>query len=392
MKKPTLLYVSPFWPAKSGISEYSEYLLKGLAELYDITLLTDDYSISSKELLACFHVKKYNSKENYRDSYDHILYNFGNNPEYHSYMYEMIERNPGYVILHEYVLFYLTVGYYKDKNLFQKIFELEGNSGIQIVKASLRKNKNKNLLDHKEIAALLPMNKEVLNAAKGIFVHSNYTKQQILKGDSTYTKEVNVIPFVKMMDLNGEEEKQKDFLRAYFHLEPDARIIASAGYIGKTKQNRLICEMVKKYNKMHKDPIYYVMIGQGNYVDDMLDKHIIKTGFLDNDEFKAALACVDLLFNLRKPYQGESSGPLIQSMSLGIPAVVSDVGWFSELPDDSVIKVSEDVTVDDLLKVMEDDMIWNRLHQIGVNAKRYVEAECDAKNIAWKIYDVMSMG
>ena len=36
---------------------------------------------------------------------------------------------------------------------------------------------------------------------------------------------------------------------------------------------------------------------------------------------------------------GETSGSVIRALSLGKPLVVSDVGWFSELPDDVALKV-----------------------------------------------------
>jgi glycosyltransferase involved in cell wall biosynthesis len=39
---------------------------------------------------------------------------------------------------------------------------------------------------------------------------------------------------------------------------------------------------------------------------------------------------------------GETSGSAIRALSLGKPLVVSDVGWFSELPDDVVLKVPVD--------------------------------------------------
>ena len=39
---------------------------------------------------------------------------------------------------------------------------------------------------------------------------------------------------------------------------------------------------------------------------------------------------------------GETSGSAIRALSLGKPLVVSDVGWFSELPGDAVLKVAVD--------------------------------------------------
>ena len=39
---------------------------------------------------------------------------------------------------------------------------------------------------------------------------------------------------------------------------------------------------------------------------------------------------------------GETSGTAVRALSLGKPLVVSDVGWFSELPDEVAIKVPVD--------------------------------------------------
>jgi glycosyltransferase involved in cell wall biosynthesis len=39
---------------------------------------------------------------------------------------------------------------------------------------------------------------------------------------------------------------------------------------------------------------------------------------------------------------GETSGSAIRALSLGKPLIVSDVGWFSELPDSVAIKVPVD--------------------------------------------------
>src|SRR5207244_8978888 len=39
---------------------------------------------------------------------------------------------------------------------------------------------------------------------------------------------------------------------------------------------------------------------------------------------------------------GETSAAAVRALSLGKPLVVSDVGWFSELPDDVALKIPVD--------------------------------------------------
>jgi glycosyltransferase involved in cell wall biosynthesis len=46
-----------------------------------------------------------------------------------------------------------------------------------------------------------------------------------------------------------------------------------------------------------------------------------------------------VLVNLRHPTMGETSGSVVRGLSLGKPLVVSDVGWFAELPGEVALKV-----------------------------------------------------
>ena len=63
---------------------------------------------------------------------------------------------------------------------------------------------------------------------------------------------------------------------------------------------------------------------------------------MDERRLWELMAGVDISVNLRHPTMGETSGVAIRSLSLGKPLVVSDVGWFSELPDGAALKVPVD--------------------------------------------------
>src|SRR5207249_1781291 len=62
------------------------------------------------------------------------------------------------------------------------------------------------------------------------------------------------------------------------------------------------------------------------------------TGLIVHSHYVAERAC-DACISLRSPTMGETSGSAIRALSLGRPLVVSDLGWFSELPDDVALKV-----------------------------------------------------
>ena len=53
----------------------------------------------------------------------------------------------------------------------------------------------------------------------------------------------------------------------------------------------------------------------------------------------ALMGACDVIVSLRAPTMGETSAAAIRALSLGKPLVVSDVGWFAELPGEVAVKV-----------------------------------------------------
>ena len=164
--------------------------------------------------------------------------------------------------------------------------------------------------------------------------------------------------------------------------------MGSLGFIAPSKQNHLICEAVCQYNTGASSPITYFMIGEGDCVNSYLGKYIRKTGFLDNDDYFRSLQKCNLILNLRYPYGGESSATVLQAMAYGKPCVVTDIGWFSELPDDCVIKVSKDITSDELAEKLE-EWVNSDLNLIAERAREYIEEAFSPYQIAREIHRFM---
>jgi glycosyltransferase involved in cell wall biosynthesis len=69
------------------------------------------------------------------------------------------------------------------------------------------------------------------------------------------------------------------------------------------------------------------------------DQGIVREGYVDEGRLWSLMAGCDVHMSLRSPTMGETSGTAIRALVLGKPLVVSDVGWFSELPGDVALKV-----------------------------------------------------
>jgi glycosyltransferase involved in cell wall biosynthesis len=68
----------------------------------------------------------------------------------------------------------------------------------------------------------------------------------------------------------------------------------------------------------------------------------VREAYVEEERLWSLMAACDVCVNLRSPTMGETSGSVIRQLSLGKPVVVSDVGWFAELPDEVALKVPVD--------------------------------------------------
>ena len=117
---------------------------------------------------------------------------------------------------------------------------------------------------------------------------------------------------------------------------------------------------------------------------------IIRRDYVPEEELWSLMAACDVLVNLRSPTMGETSGAVIRGLSLGKAMLVSDVGWFAELPGTVAAQVpaGED-EVETLAAALEllaerDDVresmgaaaleLARREHDLGLVAELYVSA------------------
>jgi glycosyltransferase involved in cell wall biosynthesis len=101
------------------------------------------------------------------------------------------------------------------------------------------------------------------------------------------------------------------------------------------------------------------------------------TGYVSLEEFNRRVAKTDIAINLRDQTVGETSGSLCRLMAAGVPAIVSNIGWFSELPDDCVVKIDPGPDADLLICAYLKELIENRKlrQEIGINARNLMLAK-----------------
>ena len=107
-------------------------------------------------------------------------------------------------------------------------------------------------------------------------------------------------------------------------------------------------------------------------------------GYVPASEFSALVAGSDICVSLRSPTLGETSASAIAALAAGTPLVVSDVGWFKELPDSVAAKVAPDewevAHLAAVLELLASDADLRRM--MGSAGRSYVRRELDVERSA----------
>jgi glycosyltransferase involved in cell wall biosynthesis len=216
----------------------------------------------------------------------------------------------------------------------------------------------------------------VLDRADGVICHSRYVER--LAREYGFDGPIWVIPMPAWPSIE---------LGARLTPEGHSPIIACLGYLNAAKR---VPQLLEAFGRVrHRFPDALLVLAGSVAADLELDRGSLSDGVLlldhqDERRLWQLLADCDVSVSLRWPTMGETSGMAIRALCLGKPLVVSDVGWFSELPDSVAAKVPVDeFEVETLAAVLEllagDEIVRMRM---SAAAFAYVKREHDLERVA----------
>lgn len=383
-----LAYFSPLNPQPSGISDYSEELLPYLAAQAEITLFVDGFVPSTAEIRSRFTCHDYRRDPSVllklKDC-DAVVYHMGNDHRYHARMLEVAREHPGIVVFHDFAFqdffFGLAQANGKLELYLKEVLACHGRNVTMTAAEALERGSHPALLDR---PTDFPLNCELARGAEGIVVHSEWSRARFAA----------IAPAVPAAHINMPIEIPRDSERPA-RVESDVVQIANFGLItpgkGIEQALRILASLKDDHN------FHYTLVGETNAYFDVrglvrqygMEDRVTITGQVSLPEFERRIAATDIALNLRERTVGETSASLCRIMAAGVSAIVLNVGWFSELLNDAVIKIDHDASADALLaaylrKLIEDS---NLRRLIGQNARRYMIANHDIKKGAEKYFN-----
>jgi len=312
-------YYSPQPPERSGIADYSALLLPALAERIDVDVVG-------------------RRSRRQRRRADVSLYHIGNEPEAHGWIVEALRRRPGIVVLHDFVLHHLVAGMTLGR----------GDGGGYLDAMQREAGPVGRMLAHGVIDELLPplwedraveypLAGEVLVSANGLIVHSAYVER--LVRDSGYREPLWRIPHpawpAPAEIASVELPEGRTIIGCYGHLNPAKRLpqlLEAFALLRRRVPEALLLLVGSLSPGLELEPVYDRLgLRPG---DD-----VIRLDYVDEARLWSLLSACEVCVNLRYPTMGETSGIVVRALSLGRPLLVSDVGWFAELPDEAALKV-----------------------------------------------------
>jgi len=349
-------YYSPLPPSRSGIADYSALLLPALRERIEVVVAEPGKRAPDADV---------------------ALYHVGNDPDAHGWIVDALRRRPGVVVLHEFVLHHLISGITLGRGDARGYFDaMERDLGVAGRLLALGVADNLLPLLWETQPERFPLAGVVLDLAQGLIVHSRYVE--------TRAREAGYAgPIWRVAHPSWPETVIEPA-----GVEGDP-LVGCFGYLNVNKRIPQVLEAFALLRRKRSEARLLLVGAAGERFD--LDRRLERLGLDDTaivrepyvleERLWSLMACCDVLVNLRSPTMGETSGAVIRGLGLGKPMLVSDVGWFAELPDDVALKIPVDeFEVRTIAGAIE--LAADYAAELGDAARNYVRREHDLERAA----------
>ncbi len=354
-RRKRLAFFSPLPSDRSGVADYSSDLLKELGCHYDVECILDATLLSDPWVRANFVCRDVAFFRRHAASYDRIVYCVGNS-HFHTYMFGFIERYPGVVILHDFFL--------------SGVLNWLGNTGQQPQEEFLRELYLTHGLPALDYAARFgrdaaarqfAANRLAFGPSLGVVVHSRWAMEQAaaLYGPAI-TAKMRQLPLLRGIVPSA----RRAVVRERLGLRPGQLLVCSFGFVAHTKLGDKLLDAWAASMAGQAPGARLVFVGEAELsawgeglrtaIRAMGERvSVTVTGFVDPAVYDDYLVAADLAVQLRTNSRGETSRAVLDCMAAGVPVILNVHGTAAELPDETVLKLADLVSVPELATAID---------------------------------------
>ncbi|VTU17434.1 Glycosyl transferases group 1 [Variovorax sp. PBL-H6] len=277
---------------------------------------------------------------------DALVYQIGNSYEYHCGGLHWLQKQPGIVCLHDFVVAHLFAAWAETRRAQaeQVLGSWYGKAVADVFFAAR---------DHREFIDSAsrdhPMTEWVCAMANGVVSHSHWGMPRVMRSCAGPVRVVPLAynaPSAQSVTDQGTGSELVQLLTVG-HANVNKRIDSVIRAIGssallRSRVQYQLCGLI--------DPRYALELAQ---LARSLRVLLTITGEAEDTVLQAAMNDADIVCCLRWPSLEAASATAIEGLLYGKAVVVTDTGFYGELPDDCVCKVSPDDEISQLRSKLE---------------------------------------
>jgi glycosyltransferase involved in cell wall biosynthesis len=368
-------WFSPLLPDPTDIGHFSGRVLQQLAPLASVTVWTTTANPTRANIPETVAIRRFDVNALEKDAFSRgvVLYNIGNNGPFHSEIFKISQQIPGVVILHEADLqgLFSYIWWQSDSTGTPYVDYLQKKYG-SVAGLYARTRLRGIMLD--DLAHHYPIVKPAIANALGVISHTSQVTS-LARNAGLAVAELN-LPYSATDGLSRRERNGRLRLVQFGYLNPHRRIDD-------------VLQAISRHPG--RDNIYFQIFGR-IWDETYLRRRITALGltgivqlmgFVDEAALDDAITECDMALNLRYPTIGEASGTQLRIWRNVAPSMVTDEGWFGELPEGSVLKVKVGAEIEQVTNVV-DKLLSDRTHfdDLGTVGNAILRARHDPTDYA----------
>jgi glycosyltransferase involved in cell wall biosynthesis len=326
-------------------------------------------------------------------TYDFVVYNIGNHVANHWAIFEAARRTPGIVVLHDLSLQeFFSGGYLQSPELkphyTAAVGRWYGEQGLAAV-ASLVDGVSGEFLASAGVLDF-PLFEEAIAGAYAVVTHAPFASRRVA---AVFPGIVHTLalPHCPSRITPAGSRKALEV--------PEGRLLAiTIGDVNPNKRIRSVLEALRDAPDLA-SRIFYVIIGSqnGGHATELintvkqfgLERAVRFVGYAPDELLASYLIHADFCVTLRYPTTETASASAIEQLTYGKPLIVSDTGFYVDLPGDCVLKVPVDGEAAGLTDAMRRLAGSSLLRQeMGARASAYAKQTFRAEQYAARILEI----
>jgi glycosyltransferase involved in cell wall biosynthesis len=369
-----LNWFSPLPPERTDIAHYTARLAPALMGRFDVVFWTDlkadAHALPPGAEVQTFDPARIEGRDFNAKLFGGLnVYNFGNDARFHAGIADVALKIPGLAILHDTRLHHFvfersrgqTPAFAAYLALARDLYGSAGEAAARRIVAA----DGRTIDEHVDA---MPFAEAFADKALGVVCHSTAARAEVRRGSDTPVLTLP-LPFTSLARPPRVERAWAAPWR-----------LVMFGYVN---PNRRLESVLRALSSWRGAPDFRLDIFGALWDRPRIERLIAQSGlksrvtihgFVSEQALDEAIAGAHLAFNLRHPTMGEASGGILRSWAHATPALVTNAGWYADLPDDVARKISLEAEIADIHRALSDLVdAPHGFEQMGLCARRRLQ-------------------